>query len=80
MVTSGVNFKANYPRMDWHKLVIETIGLKFVPWHALDKLVGNGKNFNFKALGDFGYSISGYEQLLKFETNSNEKKIEEYEN
>jgi hypothetical protein len=31
-------------------------------------------------LGDFGYSISGYEQLLKFETNSNEKKIEEYEN
>jgi hypothetical protein len=46
----------------------------------LDKLVGNGKNFNFKALGDFGYSISGYEQLLKFETNSNEKKIEEYEN
>lgn len=76
MVTSDVNPNANYHKMDWDKLIVETIELKFIPSYTLRELVRNGKNIKLKALGDFSYSIMGFEQLLKFEINSNGKGIE----
>jgi len=76
MVTSVINSKTNNPSKDWDELVIETMGLKFVPSYTLDELDGSIKDLNFQAFGDFSYSISGFEQLLKFETDRTEKGIE----
>jgi uncharacterized membrane protein len=80
MATSAINSKANDPSMDWDELVIETMGLKFVSSYALDELDGSVKDLNFQASGDFSYSISGFEQLLKFETDKYKKGIEGDEN
>ena len=76
METSLINSKSNNPSMDWDELVIETMGLKFLPSYALDELDGSVKDLNFQALGDFSYSIKGFDQLLKFETDRTEKGIE----
>jgi hypothetical protein len=76
METSSVNSKSNNPSMDWDELVIETMGLKFLPSYALDELDESVKDLNFQALGDFSYSIKGFDQLLKFETDRTEKGIE----
>jgi hypothetical protein len=80
MATSAINSKANDPSMDWDELVIETMGLKFISSYALDELDGSVKDLNFQASGDFSYSISGFEQLLKFETDKYKKGIEGDEN
>jgi hypothetical protein len=61
-------------------LLIETMGLKFLPSYALDELDGSVKDLNFQALGDFIYSISGFDQLLKFETDRTKKGFEGDEN
>ncbi len=76
METSSVNSKSNNPSMDWDELVIETMGLKFLPSYALDELDESVKDLNFQALGDFSYSIKGFDQLFKFETDRTEKGIE----
>jgi hypothetical protein len=78
--TSLINSKSNIPSMDWDELLIETMGLKFLPSYALDELDGSVKDLNFQALGDFIYSISGFDQLLKFETDRTKKGFEGDEN
>jgi hypothetical protein len=80
MVTSAINSKSKNPSMDWDELVIETMGLEFVSSYALDELDGSVKDLNFQAFGDFSYSISGFKQLLKFETDRYKKGIEGDEN
>jgi hypothetical protein len=65
--TSAENSKSKKPTLELDELFIKSMGLDYIPSYELGNDQAETKPLNFIAIGEFRYSIEGFDQLIKFE-------------
>lgn len=76
MNASANKSKLKTSSMEWDELVVESMGLKFVPEYELITKSNEVRNLNFNSAGEFNYPIADYEQLMRIDLNRYTKKAE----
>jgi hypothetical protein len=69
MISSASKSNLKEASKDWDQLIVETMGMKYIPFFQLDDQEGEVKELSFQTTDEFSFPVSGFEHLVKFEAN-----------